>query len=265
MSLVGGLLEQAARAIPAAVEDRSSGWWLRHTDGRAWWSGAVLAHDATDGGRLAERIAAAERFYAQHRATARFQVCSGCPLGLDAALAERGYRWESPISLQTTDSDRPVEPNPVPGFQVRVAAEADHAWLAVLRSAGGPPTSGEHEVRLLGRVRLSSAFVTVFAGPEPVAIGRAVANDGWTGVFGMVTAPQARRQGAARLVLAAIAGWAGGQGAPRLYLQVERSNTSAARLYEATGFTEIATYHYRVRDVAARDDLACRGSSGDLG
>ena len=256
MSLVGGLLERAARATPAAVEDRSSGWWLRHTDGRAWWSGAVLAHGAADVGRLAERIDAAERFYAEHRATSRFQVCASCPPGLDAMLAERGYRWESPISLRATRFDRPVQPQTVPGFQVRVASGVDQAWLAVLRSAGGPPTSAEHEVRLLRRVRLPREFVTVFAGRDPVAIGRAVADDGWTGVFGMITAPQARRQGAARLVLAAIAGWAGQHGAPRLYLQVERSNTTAARLYEATGFTEIATYHYRVRDVGARDDLA---------
>ena len=169
MSLVGGLLEQAARATPAAVEDRSSGWWLRHTDGRAWWSGAVS--------RMMRRTAA-------------------------------------------------VSPN------------------GLLPPSGSMPSSS--------RARRAP-------------LGRAVANDGWTGVFGMVTAPQARRQGAARLVLAAIACWAGEQGAPRLYLQVERSNTSAARLYEATGFTEIATYHYRVRDVAAWDDLACRGSSGDLG
>jgi N-acetylglutamate synthase len=65
----------------------------------------------------------------------------------------------------------------------------------------------------------------------------------------MVTAPQARRRGAAGQVLAAIAAWAAQQSAPRLYLQVEQSNVPATQLYRACGFTEIATYHYRVRDV----------------
>lgn len=251
---MGELLERAARATPAAVEDRSTGWWLRHADGSAWWSGAVLPHDASGGGlglTLAERIATAERFYAEHRATARFQVCDGCPPDLDAMLAERRYRWESPISLRAASCGGPVEPIPAPRFRVRVAPEADEAWLAVLRWTGGPQTSAEHEARLLRRVRLPSEYVTVFAGREPVAIGRAVADDGWTGVFGMATAPQARRRGAARLVLAAIAAWAGEQGAPRLYLQVEQSNIAAARLYEASGFSEIARYHYRVSDVRA--------------
>ena len=140
MNLAGELLERAARATPAAAEDRGSGWWIRYTDGNAWWSGAVLAHDAWDDGRLAERIEVAERFYAGRDAAARFQVCPGCP-----------------------------------------------------------------------------------PGPRPSA---------------------------ARLVLSAIARWAREQDAPRLYLQVERSNTAACRLYADAGFTEVATYHYRVRDVA---------------
>jgi RimJ/RimL family protein N-acetyltransferase len=63
----------------------------------------------------------------------------------------------------------------------------------------------------------------------------------------MVTVPAARRRGAARLVLSAIARWACEHGAPRLYLQVERSNEAARRLYAAAGFTEVASYHYRVR------------------
>jgi GNAT superfamily N-acetyltransferase len=61
------------------------------------------------------------------------------------------------------------------------------------------------------------------------------------------TALQARRQGAARLVLSTITDWAREQGAPQLYLQVDYSNVAAMRLYEATGFTGIGTYHYRTR------------------
>lgn len=120
-----------------------------------------------------------------------------------------------------------------------------------MTSTAGRQTSVEREADLLRRVRLPSAYATVFAGREPIAIGRAVADDGWTGVFGMATASAARRQGAARLVLAAIANWAGEHGAPRLYVQVERSNTPAVRLYEAVGFSGLAAYHYRVRDERA--------------
>ncbi|MGH3985068.1 MAG: hypothetical protein ACRDST_20875, partial [Pseudonocardiaceae bacterium] len=43
-TLVGGLLDRAARAFPAASEENRHGWWMRHTDSSMWWSGAVLAH-----------------------------------------------------------------------------------------------------------------------------------------------------------------------------------------------------------------------------
>jgi GNAT superfamily N-acetyltransferase len=248
---VGALLDRAARATPPAVEDHSSGWWLRHTEGNAWWSGSVIAHGAPSDDRFAERlverIVEAERFYARHHASARFQVCPACPADLDPLLGGRGYRRESPISLQTLEVPAVLDEFAVPGLDVHVRTAPDPGWLAVLTTTGGPRTVVENETRLLRRVTLPSAYVTVSAEHGPLAIGRAVADDGWTGVFNMATVTGARRRGAGRLVLATIARWAGGQGRPRLYLQVERSNDAACRLYAAAGFTEVATYHYRVR------------------
>jgi len=72
-----------------------------------------------------------------------------------------------------------------------------------------------------------------------------VVDTGWAGVFGLATLPRARRNGAARGVLAALAGWAGAHHGDHLYLQVERGNVPAVRLYERAGFTEICAYHYR--------------------
>ena len=80
---------------------------------------------------------------------------------------------------------------------------------------------------------------------DVVAVGRVVADGGWAGVFGMARLPRARGQGAARTVLAAQAGWAGAHEADRMYLQVERDNIPAIRLYERAGFGEVCGYHCR--------------------
>jgi N-acetylglutamate synthase len=245
VGLVGDLLERAAQATPAAVEDRRTGWWLRHTDTGTWWSGAALAHGAADG--LAGRIDAAERFYAEHGAAARFQVCAGCPGGLDRSLAERGYRREAPISLLAAVAGGRAEPCAGSGMTVRVDTSPGPDWHAVLRAASDPRTDVEHETRLLRRVDRPQAYVCVLAEGEPVGMGRAVADAGWTGAFTMVTIPEARRRGVGRVVLSTIARWAAAQDAPRLYLQVERSNDVARRFYNAVGFTQLATYHYRVQ------------------
>jgi ribosomal protein S18 acetylase RimI-like enzyme len=61
----------------------------------------------------------------------------------------------------------------------------------------------------------------------------------------MATVPGARGKGAARAVLGALANWSGAHGADRIYLQVERSNASALRLYERAGFSELSAFHYR--------------------
>lgn len=245
MGLVGELLERAARATPPVAEDRRSGWWLRHTDNGCWWSGAVLAHGPA--GNLGERIDAAEQFYLEHESAATFQVCPDCAAGLDAALDGRGYRWAAPVSLLTRLARPPGVVTLPAGLAVRVDASLSAEWLAVSSGTNEAVTDAEHETRLLHRIDRPAAYVTVLAGGDPVGIGRAVADAGWTGVFSMATTVGARRRGVARLVLSAIAGWADARGAPRLYLQVERSNAAARRLYAIAGFTELATYHYRLR------------------
>lgn len=247
MGLVGALLERAARATPATVENRDSEWWLRHTGNDTWWSGAVLAHGPANG--LTERVDAAERFYAEHAAPARFQVCVDCPTGLDRCLSERGYRRDVPVALLTTIGT-PIKRYVPPGITVRVDTSPTPDWLAVLAATGAPETDVEHETRLLGRVAYPRAYVTILAAAEPVGIGRAVADDGWTGVFTTATTPPARRRGIARLTLSTIAHWATAHEAPRLYLQVERSNNAAHRLYQTAGFTHLTTYHYRVRPLS---------------
>jgi ribosomal protein S18 acetylase RimI-like enzyme len=98
---------------------------------------------------------------------------------------------------------------------------------------------------MLRRVVRPSGYVCVLTEAGVVAAGRAVAEAGWAGVFGMATLPAARGRGAARAVLAALAGWAAKQGAERMYLQVEPDNAAAWRLYERAGFTELCRYHYR--------------------
>ncbi len=98
---------------------------------------------------------------------------------------------------------------------------------------------------MLGRVRAPSAFASVLDDGAVVAVGRAVADAGWAGVFGMATLPAARGRGAARSVLGALADWAAQQGIDRMYLQVERDNEAALRLYDGARFTEVCQYHYR--------------------
>lgn len=244
--LIKQLQGRAARATPATVETHRHGLWLRHTDTSMWWAGSALAHGADPAFGLTESVVAAEHFYAAHHAAARFQVCPACPIGLDAALAGRGYRQESPMSLFVADTGRLPNSGSWSPYRVRVSERFDNTWLALWARVHAQEAELAGGRRMLGRIQAPTGYVTVFGGAEPVAVGRAVAEAGWVGIFGMATLPRVRGQGAGTVALAALVGWAEEQRVRRLYLQVECHNPAARRLYARAAFVEACTYHYRV-------------------
>ena len=240
-----GLQERAARALPPEQVERIGDWWLRRSATSSWWMATVLPHGEVDWTELDRRIAVAERFYAESGGVTRFQICPGaCPAGLDDVLAERGYRWGHPMSLQAARVDEIRASAPV-GLRLELDPTPTTAWFDAWYAVHGHGSDPSGEWAMLGRVTQPSAYASVVLGDRIVAVGRGAADDGWVGVFGMATLPDARGRGAGRGVLAALAGWARSQAADGRYLQVERDNAAAARLYERAGFTELSGYHYR--------------------
>jgi hypothetical protein len=237
--LVRSLQERAARAAPAQHTRDEGGWLLRHAPGCGWWMGTVLAHAQVSATGLTRAIEVAEDFYAGHGVTASFQITPGVgPAGLDLVLAERGYRRSASISLQVALAGDVRAAAPDSGPRVEVSDRPSPGWLA---SRGDSPAEQE----MLRRVRQPSVYACATIGGEIVAVGRGVADSGWTGVFGLATLPQARGKGAASRILATLAGTFQ---TSRLYLQVERDNTTALRLYERMGFSELAVFHYRTAE-----------------
>lgn len=243
---VRDLQERAARAVPATVQESTDGCWLRYTDSpTTWWAGAALVHGAHQAQDLGSRIAVAEEFYTAHGARARFQVCPACPPDLDHELAVRGYRWCGAMSLQVCTTGHLARHLSAPALCVDLADHPDSEWFDLLMTAQGLGGDPDAEWRLLQRVEQPCTYARAHVSGRPVAVGRAVADTGWVGVFGMATLPGARHQGAAGAVLARLAEWAGRQGCSHMYLQVTHDSTAALAFYRGAGFEEACTYHYR--------------------
>jgi GNAT superfamily N-acetyltransferase len=247
--LVRGLQERAARALPAEHVEHADGWWLRHAPSSAWWAGTVLPHSDAGPDELVRRVVGVEKFYAKYGAAARFQISPlACPGGLDTLLAQRGYRRESPVSLQVATTARVLEQAPTGSLRIRLDDHPTSAWFEVWHAVHGHGHGhggDRFEWDMLGRVERPSAYACAMSGDDVIAVGRVVADNGWAGVFGMATLPLARGKGAAHTVLAALADWAGAHEADRMYLQVECDNIPASRLYDRAGFSEVCGYHYR--------------------
>jgi ribosomal protein S18 acetylase RimI-like enzyme len=238
---------RAFRAWPAAECVALGGWRLRATGGvtrrgNSVWPGAA------SGLPLGEAITGAERFYAARGEPARFQLFPGPePAGLDAALADRGYEPESPVSVQAAEAAEVERATAgAAGFETHAFPSCSPAWWSVAGERSR--FAGVQDVyrALLARVGPRAGYVLARRGGEPVATALGVADGEWAGVFSMLTLPAWRGRGAGRSLLAALARWAEERGARRLYLQVERDNPAALGLYARAGFRERYGYHYRL-------------------
>jgi N-acetylglutamate synthase len=255
--LVRGLQERAAHALPAIVLDHLDGWWLRHGDGGAWWASSVLPHSNAVPADLPSRIRFVEEFYTRHGSRPRFQISPGaCPVGLDDALSQRGYRLHTLTSLQSAPTVPVIDRLPAGGWRIRVDDQPTDAWFETWLVVHGTGEDPGPEWDMLRRVGRPTGYASVLTATGVIAAGRAVADTGWAGVFGMATLPEARGRGAAGAVLAALARWAADQGAAHMYLQVEYDNAAARRLYERAGFTELCRYHYRTGGDVSRGHVS---------
>lgn len=193
---------------------------------------------------LDRAIAAVEAWYAGFARLACFQLTDvSQPPSLDAELAVRGYRLESPSAVLVRELTAPLPEPPEMTLEGRptafvMAAVADSHWSSAERAA---------RAKLFGRIRRPSTFAVRTVGGLPVSGGLAVVDGPLVGIFAMRTAPTARQAGHGRAVLDRLLGWGRAMGATTAYLQVELDNAPALALYHAAGFRWLHDYHYRVQ------------------
>ncbi|RNI19486.1 GNAT family N-acetyltransferase [Flexivirga caeni] len=108
------------------------------------------------------------------------------------------------------------------------------------------PRSLEHRDTLASVLELipEAAYLTAYAGDQPVGHLRLAFTDGWSGVFDVHTDPASRRTGVARALLASATEVAAQRRIPLQYLQVAADNLAAVGLYESLGWRVHHAYHY---------------------
>lgn len=129
--------------------------------------------------------------------------------------------------------------------------------LAALHASAFPPANRWSAASLT--TLLDSPGVFVCAEPQGFALGRAVADE--AELLTLCTAPQARRQGLGRRLLAGFEARAGALGARHLHLEVAADNTGARALYAAAGWREAGRrrgYYARPAGPAVDALLLCK-------
>jgi GNAT superfamily N-acetyltransferase len=115
--------------------------------------------------------------------------------------------------------------------------------------------------KMLGSIILGqTCFVSLARGSEIVAVGFAVLEREYLGLFDVVVAEPLRGKGIGTVLIEHLLRWGKGAGADTAYLQVVKSNEPALRLYKKLGFAEQYSYWYRVKSAAETVALAAPAS-----
>jgi GNAT superfamily N-acetyltransferase len=249
--MVRMLDELGANATAATTVQVVDGWVVRSAARAPYTACNAALPIGGDHFGVEGRITTVEDFYRQRDLPVRFQVSPAAqPSGLDEVLETRGYEIEQPTIVLTAETARAVDRTErSEASSVTVFDGLDEYWVAEYASTFGDDEAEREQLRayahLLRHIGPAVATAVLPFDETPAAIGLAVHERGWTGVYAMGTRPEARRRGAATAVLQALAKWAEERGAHHMYLQVEVTNDGARQLYTRAGFETSYRYHFR--------------------
>jgi ribosomal protein S18 acetylase RimI-like enzyme len=227
----------AARAWPAAHEDRLGDWRLYASSG---FSGRInscwpLGEPGTP---LIAAIAAVEDWYRTRGLAPCFKIVEPAPDALESALIERGYAPGTPTLAMVGEAAGSAAPD------VSISSRQGDDFAAVFAAAlAAEPGDARERLEALERIA-PPRFFAVAGADEACAVGACAVDGGWAGIFAMRTLPRHRRGGWAAKVLSSLLARAVGAGARRAWLQVEAGNLAALSLYRGAGFAVAYRYQY---------------------
>lgn len=233
---------------PAEQSVLLNGWVLRTAAGYTKRANSVnpLYGEESSLADLTNQIKLAERYYKDAGLKPVFKITPYIqPANLDAVLAERGYTVVEPSSVRLVELEELATPDL--RYEIQVQESLTEEWLNAFTKLSALSIDNRSTlIRMLSASLLQQGYILLFNNGVPTACGLGIIQNGYIGLFDIITASDQRRQGMAEQLLLALLHWGKMQGATTAFLQVVQANTGASALYDKLGFKEIYQYWYRV-------------------
>jgi len=237
------LEELSLNAWPSLQTVYDDGWVLRLAQGYTRRANAVHPLHLPSGD-LDDHIRRCEDWYKGRGLPTIFKMTPLVfPKELDAVLARHHYKEASGASVQTMRLESLDSPE---AETVTLLPGASEEWLAQFsRMRGLHVRYLDTMRRMIGSIAPTKCCALLHRDDRPVAIGLAVVERGYVGLFDITTDTTVRNRGIGRQLVLYLLHWGKTNGATHAYLQVAPDNDPALHLYEKLGFQEVYQYWYR--------------------
>ena len=233
-------------ALPAAHTLHYDGWLIRMTaDGPKRANSINPLHGSTL--PLKQKLAYCRNLFAQMQVPLIYRLTNHeCNAELDACLEVDGLEKIDDCIVMTYDLTQ-LSPCADAAYREH---DAD-TWIAQMMTLDAAPQARKlAHTGLLRMLALPAIYGSMQIEGHCAAIGLAVIDGDYAGLFDIATAPALRGKGYARALTACLLQRAKEHGARTAYLQVVAANLPALMLYESLGFRACYRYWFRVQPQA---------------
>jgi ribosomal protein S18 acetylase RimI-like enzyme len=244
--------ELTNNAWPAKCFFFLNGWILRFSDGVFDRANSVLPLQYF-GSNIKNDIQRTEKIYQNKGLDVIFQIPEfTMPLDLDKHLECKGYRIKSPTTVMRlgTNSLHNLELPYNYHFSV-ISSDINEEWLkAINQFSKQSQRRAQLQESIIRRITIPKKYFYFFkSNKNIIGLTLGVFEKGTLGIYSFVVDPMFRRNGIGTALISYIISWCQEREINTIYLQVEKDNYPALKLYEKIGFQSIYDYHYRIKEV----------------
>lgn len=244
--------ELALNAWPALITHHYDGWLIKYANGYTKRANSVYPlYDSTVD--VEDKIDYCEAYYSAMGQKTTFKMNDSDMLRvLDMCLEDRGYHVLDPtdVMVMPLSGYEPVELPEDYEFYKGYSEEWTNAYAGLV----GLDNDDEQKLNakrtlidMLMCIKVLSINIIIREDDEIIAVGNAVLERGYLGVFNIVVKESYRGKGYGHKTMNAIIKEGQKLGAVESYLQVVCENQVAVNMYKKMGYEKLYTYWYRRR------------------
>jgi N-acetylglutamate synthase len=246
METIRGCEERLVNVWPAVSTLLMEGWVVRFAHG---YSGrANSASAVVPSARMSpDLLDIIEKLYRDASLRPSVRITPLADPAVEPLLMQRGYRIKDESRMMVLPLDRylGVKANP----RVRLEDAPSRRWLDGVSSHQEPSKrSADHLFAIVGQLRVPAAFATLEIDGKAAGFGMCAIDRGWAELGSILLDSAFRGRGLGRVTVDALLAWAAREGASNAFLQVDKTNAVACKLYASQGFTDLCGYKTIVRD-----------------